>query len=63
MGKTGVQKDKEGKEVKFYVATCNNCEKEVRLSSTDEITPEEVEELQKRLLCSDCLNKKLAANK
>lgn len=63
MGKTGVQKDKEGKEVKFYVTTCNNCEKEIRLSSTYDITPEQLQELQKRMDCSDCLNKKLQAKK
>jgi len=63
MGKTGVQKDKNGKEVKFYVMTCNNCEKEVRLSSTLDVTPEQLEELQKRMLCSVCLNKSLEAKK
>jgi len=63
MGKTGVPKDKEGKEVKLYLTKCNNCERDVRLSSADDIPSEQIEELQKRMLCSDCLNKKLQAQK
>lgn len=63
MGKTGVQKDKEGKEVKIYLTKCNDCERDVRLSSTMEVTPEQIDELQKRMLCSDCLKKKLQAHK
>lgn len=63
MGKTGIQKDKSGKEVKLYLTKCNGCEKDVRLSSVYDIKPEQIDELQERMLCSNCLNKKVGAKK
>jgi len=61
MGKESVSKDKETSvdKEKVYLAKCNDCEGTVRLSSTAKITPEQVDELQKRMLCSKCLLKKV----
>ena len=63
MGKTRIQKDKESREVKTSLTKCNDCERDVRLTSTDDLKPEQVDELQKRMLCSDCLNRKLEVKK
>ena len=63
MGKTGIQKDKEDREVKIYLTRCNDCGRDVRLSSDWEVTSEKIEELQKRMLCSDCLKRKLEPKK
>ncbi len=63
MGTTGIQKDKYGQEITFYIAHCNDCEQNVRLSSTSTVTPEQIAQLQKRLLCSDCLKTRLAVKK
>lgn len=63
MGKTGIWQDSKGVEVKITLTKCNNCERDVRLSYVRELTPKEREELQKRMLCSNCLNKKLEAKK
>ena len=38
---------------------CNNCETVVRISCDRPITPKEIEELQKRMLCHPCLQKKI----
>ena len=59
MGETRVSKDKDGNELKIYLTKCNDCERDVRLSSRYNIKPEEIDRLQKRMLCTDCLNKKL----
>jgi len=63
MGETRVQKDRDGKEVKTYLTKCNDCEGDVLLSSTEGLTEKQLDELQKRMLCSKCLNKKLERNK
>ncbi len=63
MGTSGIFKGEDKKEQKFYLTKCNDCERDVRLSSDYVITPEQIEELQKRMLCHACLNKKLEAKK
>ena len=63
MGETRVQKNREGKELKIYLTKCNDCEKDVRLCSTYEIKREQIDELQERMLCTVCLDKKLKAKK
>ena len=63
MGKTGVSEDSKGKEVNIYLTKCNDCERDVRLSSTYAIKPEQIDELQKRMLCSNCLKKALEVKK
>ena len=59
MGEAGVQKDKYGKELTLYLMKCNDCECDVRLSSTGKVNPDELDKLQARMLCTKCLNKKL----
>lgn len=63
MGEERVEKDREGRELKTYLTKCNDCERDVRLTSIHNIKPEEIDKLQKRMLCSECLDKKLEAKK
>ena len=61
MGAQSVSKDKETSvdNQKSYLTKCNDCEGDVRLRSGVELTSEQVDELQKRMLCTKCLDKKL----
>ncbi len=46
-----------------YVGKCNDCELNVNLCSVWEISEKQLDELQKRMLCTSCLNKKLKTKK
>jgi len=65
MGAQGVSKDKETSvdTANIYLAKCNDCECDIRLRCERELKPEQVDELQERILCSVCLNKKVGAKK
>lgn len=46
-----------------YLSKCNDCEHDVNLLSGTELTEKSLDELQKRMLCSKCLDKKLEVKK
>ena len=44
------------------LSKCNDCERDVNLSSGQELTEKQRDELHKRMLCGKCLDKKIKAN-
>ena len=47
----------------IYELKCNDCQLTVRISSERELIPEELTELQARVLCTPCVKKQLEAKK
>ncbi len=65
MGGLRISKGKKSVEVKVhtYLSKCNDCERDIQLSSETEVTVTQLDELHTRMLCSKCLNKKLGVKK
>ena len=42
---------------------CNSCEKTISLTAERKLTSEEVQELQNRMMCTECLKKRLGIAK
>lgn len=63
MGKARISKDTKGNDVNIYLSMCNDCEREIQLLSSVELTDAQLDEIQSRIRCTNCLKKKLAAKK
>lgn len=62
MGDKGTTKDQEVEKYS-HLSKCNDCEHDIRLSSEVKLIDAQLDELHKRMLCPDCLNKRLEAKK
>lgn len=58
MVKTRVSKDTKGNKVTLYLSKCNDCERDIQLSCSIELTDKQLDELHERMLCTSCLRKK-----